>query len=84
MLTRQHCINILLCAQKWFKYISDALYNTCAQCMCIEDCVEDQEYHYIDAYIPGPYDDIKMYHDDSSYYSYEYGSDCKFGYGYDN
>jgi hypothetical protein len=42
-------------------------------------CVEDQEYHCIDAYIPGPYDDIKKYHDCGYYTGYYDGYD-----GYDN
>ena len=86
MLTRQHCINILLCAQEWFNYILDTLYNIYKKCMCMEDCVEKQEYHYIDIYIPGPYDDIKNYNDYNydGGFGYVYGSDCKFGYGYDN
>ena len=100
MLTRQHCINILFWAQEWCNYISDtisdAIYNTYTNCMYsinsnMEDCVEDyknisDEYQYSDAYIPGPYDDIKNYHDydyDSGF-GYVYSSDCSFGYGYDN
>jgi hypothetical protein len=96
MLTRQQSINILFWAEEWYNYISDTIYNTYTNCMYyinsnMEDCVEDykninDEYQYSDAYIPGPYDDIKNYHDydyDGGY-GYVYGPHCSCGYGYDN
>lgn len=79
MLIIHHNINILNWFQQCCTYISDILFNVYKKCICMQYCVEDQEYHCIDAYIPGPYDDIKKYHDCGYYTGYYDGYD-----GYDN